>query len=82
MEAQLSVRIPRQLERALSDVARARGVKRSRIIREALSLYLRGEADPDSPYARVKELIGAAHGGPPDLASRHREYLMEGLRGD
>jgi len=81
MNAQVSVRLPEDLRRELDAVARARGVRRSRVLREALRLYLRGTPGQDSPYQRVRELAGVAYGGPDDLGAAHRDYLREILGG-
>ena len=77
MESQISVRLPDDLSRALSAFARERGVKRSRVVRDALRFYLHGAAEEEPPYDRVRELAGAAYGGPVDLGARHREHLKE-----
>lgn len=81
MNAQVSVRLPEDLRRELDAVARARGVRRSRVLREALRLYLRGAPGQASPYQRVRELAGVAYGGPDDLGAAHRDYLREILGG-
>ena len=48
MDDQLTFRIPWELSRALNRSARARGVPKSRLVREALSAYLeRGSEVPD-----------------------------------
>ncbi|MGH7644479.1 MAG: ribbon-helix-helix protein, CopG family [Gemmatimonadales bacterium] len=40
MEAQLTLRVPREVARALARRAQARGVARSQVVREALRAYL------------------------------------------
>jgi hypothetical protein len=79
MEKQISIRLPEDLLERLDRVASESGVKRSGLVRRALYAYVDGELRrPDeSPIDRVRDLIGAAYGGPPDLARRHREYLQE-----
>jgi Arc/MetJ-type ribon-helix-helix transcriptional regulator len=83
MERQITVRLPRSLARRLQRLAEDRGIRRSQLVREALEAYL-GEPVPspgERPFDRVRDLAGAAYGGPPDLAARHREHLKQVLRG-
>lgn len=79
METQLSVRLPGELARRLARAARARGVKRSELVREAIRAFLEGPpvGHGGSAYDRVRDLAGVVYGGPPDLGARHREYLKE-----
>lgn len=78
MQGQITVRLPKDLESRLEAFARERGLRRSEVVRDALRRYLEGPAvGAGRPYERVKELLGSASGGPPDLAARHREYLQE-----
>ena len=81
MDAQITVRLPRELNRSLETFAQRQGVKRSHVVRDALRLYLHGGAEDAAPYDRVRELAGAAYGGPTDLGARHREHLKEILGG-
>jgi hypothetical protein len=47
----------------------------------ALRDYLRPKSlGPGSAYARVRDLIGSLESGIPDLAERHREYILESLK--
>lgn len=77
LDAQLSVRLPARLARRLAETADARGVDRSDVVRDALRFYLEGTSGEDRPFERIGDLAGAATGGPPDLAGRHREHLKE-----
>lgn len=76
----ISVRVPVELARKLDEMAGARGVDRSEVVRRALRLYLEGLPESDRPWDRIEHLAGVARGGPPDLGARHREHL-EGLLG-
>lgn len=80
-DVQLSVRLPRDLAEKLSEAASARGVDRSDLVCDAISLYLDAADECDWPCDRVSDLAGASSGGPADLAGRHREHLKEILRG-
>jgi len=54
MADQTSFRLPNALARALARVARARGVPKSQLVREALERYL-AEEEPGRSPAPVKE---------------------------
>ena len=81
MPDQLTVRLPADLRDALDVAARTSERKRSEIVRMALREFL--ELAPSSgqpPSSRVRSLIGSLESGVPDLAERHREYLLETLQ--
>jgi hypothetical protein len=47
----------------------------------ALESFLRGGAASDAkPADRVRHLIGSLESGVPDLAERHREYIVQALK--
>lgn len=77
LDTQISVRLPSDLAAKLAETAGARGVDRSDVVRDALRFYLEGASDGERPWDRIGDLAGAASGGPPDLATRHREHLRE-----
>jgi len=78
MSAQLSLRLPDDLHQALLDASRHNGRKSAEIVREALREHLRlDQGNQRSSPARVRHLIGSLDSGIPDLAERHREYLLE-----
>jgi Arc/MetJ-type ribon-helix-helix transcriptional regulator len=58
---QVTLRIPRELARALRQQARERGVPSSQIVREALQAYLGATMpeDPATTWARLTPLIGS-----------------------
>ena len=68
MADQTSFRLPTPLARALTRAARARGVPKSQLVREALERYLADEG-PARPPASVKER-SAAYIGSVKLDSR------------
>ena len=67
MEDQLTFRIPRTLARALARKAKARGVPRSQLVREAVTRYMEEPEGPTAEelYERSKKYIGIIK-GPPD----------------
>lgn len=80
MDSQLTIRIPGALGEALDEASRRTGLKRSEIVRQALRGYLEGAHPPPRPPAdRVRHLLGSVDSGVPDLAERHRDYVLESL---
>jgi len=82
MQEQITVRLPSRLRAALRRASRRLQRKDSDIVRMALERFLQsGDASSEArPAARVRHLIGSVESGVPDLAERHREYLLEALR--
>jgi metal-responsive CopG/Arc/MetJ family transcriptional regulator len=81
MRDQLTVRLPRDLSLALRAASRRLQRKNSEIVRLALREYL-GTTTPSRtrPADRVRSLIGSLDSGIPDLAEKHRAYIIESLR--
>jgi hypothetical protein len=51
------------------------------VVRLAVAEFLKIDEQPvERPAERVRDLIGSIHSGIPDLAERHREYLVKKLR--
>ena len=81
MEAQVTVRIPEDLKRALDEAARKMQRKNSEIVRMALRAFLlRSPGHDTKPADRVRSLVGSLESGMPHLAERHREYVVESLK--
>ncbi len=81
MDAQLTIRIPDDLRRALDRASRKTGLKSSEIVRLALRGYLNVPAGLNKrPAERVRGLLGSLETGVPDLAEKHREYILESLK--
>ena len=81
MSSQLTVRLPADLRSALDKASRKTGLKNSEIVRLALRGYLHIPGGPEKrPAERVRSLLGSLESGVPDLAERHREYILESLR--
>ncbi len=81
MTDQLTIRLPADLREALDAAARASQRKRSEVVRMALREFL--DLPPASsrpPSSRVRGLLGSLDSGVPDLAKKHREYLLEVLQ--
>ena len=81
MEAQVTVRIPDDLKKALDEASRKLQRKSSEIVRMALRAFLQGAPGGDALAAdRVRGLVGSLESGVPHLADRHREYIVESLK--
>ena len=81
MEDQITVRLPRQLGRTLRVTSRRLGRRPSDVVRMALEAFLRGAPSSDrKPAERVEHLVGSLESGVPDLAERHREYIIAAVK--
>jgi predicted DNA-binding protein len=80
LEDQITVRLPAALGRALRQASRRLGRRPSDIVRMALEAYLREAPADRKPAERVTHLLGSLSSGVPDLAERHREYVMAALK--
>lgn len=81
MSSQVTVRLQDDLKKALVSRARKTGERPSDIVRAALREHLGVTgASGSSPSERVRRLIGSVASGKPDLAERHRDYVLESLR--
>jgi hypothetical protein len=81
VEDQITVRLPTSLGRTLRRTSRRLGRRPSDIVRMALQAFLQGSSPPNGkPAERVEHLIGSLASGVPDLAERHREYVLAALK--
>lgn len=75
MQSQLTVRLPNDLDKAISTLAKRLHLKRSNIVRMALERFLETE-EIERPYERVRDLIGSISSSISDLGEAHRKYLL------
>jgi len=81
VEDQITVRLPTSLGRTLRRTSRRLGRRPSDVVRMALEAFLLGSPSPNSkPAERVEHLVGSLASGVPDLAERHREYVLASLK--
>lgn len=80
MGTQLTVRLPEQLNRKLRAASRRMQRKSSEIVRMALQQFLEAQGADARPADRVRSLLGSLDSGIPDLAAKHRAYLLKSLR--
>ena len=79
MKAQLTIRVPDDLNQEISSLAEKLRLKRSDVARMALERFVeefRAESE-NRPYDKVKDLLGSVSSGIPDLGEAHRKYLIE-----
>lgn len=81
MDDQITVRLPAPLGRRLRQTSRRLGRRPSAVVRMALEAFLQGSPPAAGrPVERVKHLVGSLSSGIPDLAERHREYVLASLK--
>ena len=80
MKSQLTVRVSAELRAAVEARARRLDRKPSEIVRMALEAFVLEQAVTRTPADRVRHLLGSLDSETPDLAERHREYILESLR--
>jgi hypothetical protein len=82
MKTQLTVRLPDDLDGEVTRQARRLRLKRSDIVRMALRQFFdhSGVAEEQTPYERVRQIVGSIESGIPDLGERHREHILKRLR--
>jgi Arc/MetJ-type ribon-helix-helix transcriptional regulator len=81
VEDQITVRLPARLGRTLRRTSRRLGRRPSEVVRMALETFLQGAPPSDrKPADRVERLLGSLASGVPDLAERHREYVLAALK--
>lgn len=80
MQDQLTVRMPRELTVALKQAAERMQRRPSDVVRMALREYLGASPPGSRPVDRVRHLVGSVETGIPDLAEKHRTYIVESLR--
>ena len=82
MRDRLTVRLPEDLFHALKAASHRTRRKTSEIVRLALREFLVPPSHAGATAAeRVQGLIGSLESGTPDLAEKHRAYVIESARG-
>jgi predicted transcriptional regulator len=82
MQSQLTVRLPEDLDREVSNAAERLRLKRSDIVRLALEQFLHEPhvKEEQAPYGNVKHLLGSVKSGIADLGSSHRDHLIKKIK--
>lgn len=84
MQSQLTVRLPDNIQKNVSSLAKKLHLKRSDIVRMALEQFIQGVMtdNNNSPYEQVKHLLGSVSSGISDLGGAHRKHLLKKIRKD
>jgi len=80
MDDQITIRLPRELGQALRARAAQMQRKPSEVVRIAVKEFLQISEPAEAPADCVRDLIGSLQRRVPDLATRHREYLLKKIR--
>jgi hypothetical protein len=70
-----SIRLDRDTDRALEEIAAQRSESKSQIVRRAIAELL--ERERLSPWERAADLVGSVTGGPSDLSERTGRRFRE-----
>jgi len=75
---QLTVRMPDEYESLLERLSKEMALKRSDIVRMALKHFFEEhqESPVQTPFQKVRHLLGVAESGVKDLGKNHRAYLI------
>ena len=81
---QLTVRMPDKYGEKIKVLAEKMGLKKSDIARLALKQFVEESLsnDQNTPYQKIKHLLGSAESGIHDLGQRHRDYLVKKILRD
>jgi len=76
---QLTVRVPDEYKKKIDILSENMGLKKSDIARLALRKFIDEnlKEEMETPYQKVKHLLGKAESGVKDLGQNHREYLIK-----
>ena len=80
MGTQLTVRLTDDLDKALKAASRRMQRRSSEIVRLALQEFLGAPRTAGRPVDRVRGLLGSLESGIPDLARKHRTYILKSLK--
>ena len=79
---QLTIRMPDEYKKKIEILSNNMGLKRSDIARLALRKFIDEHLiqDEETPYKKVKHLLGKTESGIKDLGQNHRKYLIEKIK--
>lgn len=79
---QLTVRMPDEYMEKLNGLSKKMGLKKSDIVRLALKQFLdeNSEGIDQSPFKKVRSILGVVESGIKDLGQRHRSYLIQKIK--
>jgi predicted transcriptional regulator len=79
---QLTIRMPDEYKEKIEIISNNMGLKRSDIARLALRKFIDENLsqEQETPYQKVKHLLGKAESGVRDLGQNHRAIMIEKLK--
>lgn len=82
MPAQITVRLPKDLEEILVLLEKQLRLKRSDIVRMALRKLIEDSQNIEDvrPYRKVKHLLGTVTSGIANLGTNHRKYVLRRIK--
>ena len=80
---QLTIRMPDNQMVRIEHIAKKLGLKKSDVTRMALNKFIEDYSDDSvaKPFYKVKHLLGVVESGVPDLGQRHRNHLINKIKG-
>ena len=73
----ISVRLPRELEQKIDQVAEKKQITRTELVKEALTMYLSAEEREHNPYELGAEYFGKYGSGQGDLSATYKWRVKE-----
>ncbi|MBW0435460.1 MULTISPECIES: ribbon-helix-helix protein, CopG family [Leptospira] len=75
----ISLRLPPELEKKLSEVAKIENKSKSEVIKESLVYYIDNFAQKPSAYELGKKYFGQYKSGISDKSVNHQKYIKEAI---
>ncbi|RHX83413.1 ribbon-helix-helix protein, CopG family [Leptospira stimsonii] len=75
----ISLRLPPELEKKLSEVAKIENKSKSEVIKESLVYYINNFAQKPSAYELGKKYFGQYHSGISDKSVNHQKYIKDAI---
>jgi len=76
----ISLRLPPDIEKKISSVARTVGKTKSQIIKESILEFLEKHEEEMTPFELGKDLFGRFSSGKIDLAENRKNYLKSKMK--
>ncbi|HMV45304.1 MAG TPA: ribbon-helix-helix domain-containing protein [Leptospiraceae bacterium] len=75
----ISLRLPQELERKLSEVATMENKSKSEVIKESLLYYINHLSQKPSAYDLGKKYFGQYKSGKQDKSVNHQKYIKDAI---
>lgn len=78
---QITIRMPGEYLSKIGNIAKKTGLKKSDITRLAIKKFIEEYTEEDNSFpADIRELIGIAESGIPDLGINHRKHIINKIK--